>query len=105
MPQDAAAPHWTLDKRIPLVLVLTIIVQTAGLVWWASKQDSRIEATETRLTLIETSEREQAASRRVNIDRLSRLEVDYSTTKNEINRRLDRMEQKVDQILERLPRP
>lgn len=104
MAQEVAT-HWTLDKRIPLGLVGAILFQTLALGMWIQKQDSRIENAENRLAQIEAAEKDQAVSRRVNIDRLSRLEVDYSTTKNEINRRLDRMEQKVDQILERLPRP
>lgn len=48
---------WHMDKRVPVALILTIILQTVGIVWWASsitadvanlktsdqRQDSRIE--------------------------------------------------------------
>ena len=32
--------HWTLDKRVPLVLVLAIVLQTGGIVWWAATQNA-----------------------------------------------------------------
>ena len=28
--------HWTLDKRVPLVLIFAIVIQTGGFVWWAA---------------------------------------------------------------------
>ena len=28
--------HWTFDKRVPLALVFTIVVQTGCFVWWAA---------------------------------------------------------------------
>lgn len=40
--------HWTLDKRIPIALLVTIAVQTGGVVWWASTISSRVTALESR---------------------------------------------------------
>lgn len=36
MPEKPAAEPWHLDRRIPIALILAIIGQTAGAVWWAS---------------------------------------------------------------------
>lgn len=33
--------HWVLDKRIPIGLILGLLVQTAGIVWWARGQEER----------------------------------------------------------------
>ena len=38
--------RWHLDKRVPIALILTIAMQTIGLVWYVSKLDSRVEALE-----------------------------------------------------------
>lgn len=40
--------HWSLDKRVPLALIITVIVQLFGFGWIASKMDSRISALESR---------------------------------------------------------
>jgi len=34
---------WKVDKHIPLALMLTIVLQTVSIVWFAAKMDSRIE--------------------------------------------------------------
>lgn len=38
--------RWHLDKRVPIALILTIMMQTIGVVWYVSKLDSRIIALE-----------------------------------------------------------
>lgn len=34
--------HWSIDRKIPLVFLLAVVVQTATLVWWASGVEQRI---------------------------------------------------------------
>jgi hypothetical protein len=34
--------HWHLDKRVPIALIMTIAVQTAGFIWWASDVNARV---------------------------------------------------------------
>jgi len=56
--------HWQVDRRIPLALILTIIAQTGGIVWWASGLTYRVEQLE-----------RQAADAMPQADRLTRVEV------------------------------
>ena len=66
-PQDEQPPYdqqWHLDKRVPLALIMTIIIQTAGLVWWASSLSERVNSLE--------RSREATAPQ---ADRLTRVEV------------------------------
>ena len=44
---------WHLDKRIPIALILAIILQVAGAVYWASKMESRIEANTSRIEVVD----------------------------------------------------
>lgn len=37
---------WHLDRKVPITIILTILIQTFGLVWWASKMDSRVGSLE-----------------------------------------------------------
>ena len=34
---------WHLDKRVPIALIVTIIVQTGGMIWWASGLTHRVD--------------------------------------------------------------
>ncbi len=35
-------PAWQIDKRIPIIPALLLVMQTASLVWYAAKVDSRL---------------------------------------------------------------
>lgn len=83
---DKRGKHWTVDRHIPIVLVA---IQTAGAVWWAAAIDQRLASVE-----IATSASVTLA------DRVTRVEVDFTASKTEVSRRLDRIEAKIDRILE-----
>jgi hypothetical protein len=42
-----AARRWRLDKRVPIALIVTLVLQAGAAVWWAAKLDSRIGVVET----------------------------------------------------------
>lgn len=56
--------RWTLDKRIPLALMLTIGAQTAGLAYWLGTLSARVAQLELTTT-----------GRSSDADRITRLEV------------------------------
>ena len=62
--QEDLAKHWHLDKRIPLALIFTMFVQTAGVVWWAATLTERVTIMERTL-----------AYNAPQSDRLTRVEV------------------------------
>lgn len=74
---DPAGASWHLDKRVPVALIVTIVLQFSGFVWWASETAQRLAVVE-RALLTNTDER----------DRLVRVE----TTVQSIDQRLARME-------------
>lgn len=41
--------HWHLDKKVPLALIVTIVVQTCAIVWWASQASARLDQLERRV--------------------------------------------------------
>ena len=82
----APAAHWTLDKRIPLALVLTVGLQTAGMVWWAATLSSRVTNLETAL-----------AGSSGQDGRIIRVETKLEAVAND----LGRIEQKVDRLIDR----
>lgn len=36
--------QWHLDKRVPIALIATIFVQTAGIIWWAAGITAQVNA-------------------------------------------------------------
>ena len=41
--------EWHLDRRVPVALILALLIQGAGGVWWASTTSERLEQVERRL--------------------------------------------------------
>jgi hypothetical protein len=77
---DPAQQHWSVDKRVPIALILTfvgtMIIQSGAVVWWASSISSRVNTLETR---VETMSDQR--------DRIIKVETI-----------LERIERKVDRI-------
>lgn len=73
--KDPAASSWHFDKRIPLALIATIILQTGAAIWWASAVNSYIDSD--KASTVAISERVTAVERDGNAvsTRITRLEV------------------------------
>lgn len=56
--------QWHLDRRVPIALIFAIIVQSAGVTWWASQMNERMTQVERRLAGF--SVRNDATDERVN---------------------------------------
>ncbi len=87
---DRAASGWHLNRRVPVALIVTIIMQTIGIVWWAASISARVDVLERRL---------QEA--RHNQSRIIRLEANQ----NAVYQRLDRIEaasRRIEAKLDRL---
>jgi Tfp pilus assembly protein PilO len=61
---------WHLDKRVPIALIVTIAIQTAGIVWWAANVSSRIERLEEKTAVVAPQ-----------TERLTRVEVQLEVVK------------------------
>ncbi len=87
--------HWSMDKRVPLALIVTLILQGSGIVWWArgvqSDQENTRENHERRLMALEQSkERERVG------ERLATLETEMRN----VSTVLDRIDARTQRILD-----
>lgn len=92
MPPREDKEPWHLDRKVPIALILTIIVQTSAIVWWAATTDSRLGEVERKTLAVERKIDAQ-------VDdpvRLARLEG----ARDEGARRLEKIEIKLDRLLE-----
>ncbi len=61
---DPASEKWHMDRRIPLALIVTIGIQTAGVFFWMGQLSVRIDQLERQITMASQND-----------SRLTRLEV------------------------------
>lgn len=47
---------WHLDRRVPVVLILGMVVQAAGFVWWASSVNSQVQDHGRRIVVMEAAD-------------------------------------------------
>ena len=82
---------WHLDKRIPVALIITIVVQTAGIVWWAATLNARVDVLEAQITPV--------------LDRMRGFEgrqVRNDVRLESVERQLREIGRKLDQVLDRM---
>lgn len=46
--------HWTIDKKVPVAIIVVLVGQFFGALWFMSKLDSRVEDQDKRLLKAET---------------------------------------------------
>lgn len=76
---------WHLDKRVPITLILTLLIQAAAGLWFAAKMDSRVMALE-----------EARVEQRARDDRQDRAMLDSAAL---IRNDLGYIRQQLDQLI------
>lgn len=82
---DPATNGWHIDRRIPIALVLTILIQTGGAVWWLATLNSRVSNLEEKLGAVASQP-----------ERLVRVETQVEA----LTKTMDRIERKLDRALD-----
>lgn len=95
--QKMVAEHWTLDKKIPLAIILALLAQGGGLAWWAATLEGRLSMAERSIVKLDGRDGEQRADR----DRMIRLEERIISMVEEQRRMNGKLELLLD---ERRPR-
>lgn len=110
MADDGQQPGggWHLDKRVPLAIIVSILAQTGGIIWWASAIDRRV--TELELTKTEIAA-EMSARNIVNARQdqaIVRLETQFLGIGDNMRALADAIKEvnaKLDRLVERGPQP
>ena len=85
--------YWHLDRRIPVALIVTIVLQTMAIVWWAASMNERLSSLEDRVNGMHDFG-----------PRIIRLEEKQDGIRQRLDR-IDRNLRRVDAKLERLLYP
>jgi hypothetical protein len=65
--------EWHLDKKVPIAMIVTITLQTVGVIWFAAGLFHRVESLE-----------RESMARGTQADRITRLEVRLETVQDGI---------------------
>ena len=90
--------HWTLDKKIPIAIILALLAQGGTLAWWAASLEGRVGAAGQAIIELKSKDGEQRADR----ERSIRLEERIISMLEEQRRMNGKLELLLD---ERRPRP
>lgn len=66
---------FSLDRRVPLALVFTLLLQGAAAVWWAAAKDAQDRQRDVRLSIIELRNENGQKTQEDVLQRLARLEA------------------------------
>lgn len=89
--------HWTFNRRLPIATLLALILQSAGVIWWASALSSTVS--EQGRVMAEVKQFGSPITR----DRLAALEagaITYADSLRRIDSRLDTIDRKIDRLFE-----
>jgi len=78
--------HWTLDKKVPIAIIVTIALQFAGFVWYAAKQDARLGVLEVERERHEVRFQGLETTRLTLNERVIRLEEQAKATYDVVKR-------------------
>lgn len=70
---DESDTKWHLDRRVPISMILAILIQTGGVMWWAASANERLNSLEQKMLLVAPQG-----------DRLTRVEVNIETIKDSL---------------------
>ena len=87
-----AQDPWHLDKRVPVALIIAILLQTAGAIWWAANISSRVDHVERRTVSLEDADRRMADT----AVRVAETLAAIKTSQDDTRRALDRIERHID---------
>lgn len=92
-PVSVSEEHWTLDKRIPIALIITVFAQFGAAVWLVSRISSDV------------SELQRAGVRMADQLREQRIRIEtVDAARNQTDMRLIRVEEQTRQIYEAVRR-
>ena len=80
--------HWSIDRRIPLALIVTLLMQFGAFIWWFSSVESRLTMKEQRLTRVEQRLDDDQRTLATIGERLARIE-ERSNAQIDLLKRID----------------
>ena len=89
MDKPTSVEPWHLDRKVPLALIVTMAIQTLGVIWWAASLSTRVDHQERQIdSLVAAEQQTKQEARRIG-EWLSRVD-ERIAAQTEMLRRLER---------------
>lgn len=85
--------HWHLDKRVPLALIFTLMVQTGAGVWWAATMSGQVSQNSLAIARLDSVTEAQRVAAQSQAVQLGRIEEQISGLRGDIVLLLSAIEQ------------
>ena len=87
---------WHLDKKVPIAVIFAILIQSGAVIWFGGKLSTRVDNLESivkehTLSLVDRKDEDHERAERI---------VKLESFRTHIDRQLDRMNSKLDQLLQ-----
>jgi Tfp pilus assembly protein PilO len=89
--------HWTLDKRIPVVLIVTLFINIASGIWWAGGAAKDIQ----NLSRAHDQLSQTVSIQSTKLEKINTLDVELRNLKSSV----DKLESTLDRAIEKLSPP
>jgi hypothetical protein len=86
MPTAVQPEAWHLDKKVPIALIITLVLQAAAFIWWAASQSALINLHERRLDTAERRIDSGDGRSQVLSEKIVRIEANTESIVSSINR-------------------
>jgi hypothetical protein len=94
--EEKPGGSWHLDRRVPIATIGAIILQAAAFGWMVSSMDSRIQSLENYSVELRAAK----ITERLAVEEAATIELRASNV--HVGQQLDRLENKIDHLSERL---
>lgn len=74
MSDPSVREPWHLERKVPIALILTLVIQTAGMVWWAASLSAAQADHRRRIGILEATDLRVAAEAQRMSETLARLD-------------------------------
>lgn len=92
-----ATDHWRIDKRVPVMLFVAVIGQTAGGIWWMAQMSSDLRSAVSAIAEFKNERYTREDARRDRELLEQKLEL-LKSSDRELERRINLNENRVDRI-------
>lgn len=75
--QTTSEGNWHLDKKVPIAMIVTIMIQSGAVLWWASSINERVK-------VLESANTAATATAPVQADRLTRVESKVESVQRDL---------------------
>jgi hypothetical protein len=86
MTTPTPSENWHLDRRVPIALILSLVIQTSAIIWWASSINERVATNSQKVAILDTRTENMRGVAQEQAVQLGRIEEQIGGLRSDIGR-------------------